>query len=1093
MRRNTWLATLLWGLCATGAHAALSAKALPDGGLALSDGAPLGTLRVMAWDRDWNYANALSGVSGQVPGTLRGTLKLPGKCVGEVTVALDVTARADGCQIDLSARFSQATLVNTLALQLDVPLARLQGRQIRACPRGEAVSVGADPFGTTFSAAGIAAGIAPEQVLLLTPNGRPVMLQDNRRFGAETASFRFVLASGQVKAGQRVRQLLGLQLCGAAEADARSRDLMPETNYDTSRPALLVAPEGTLTLMGPARTVLARAELAVHGRGWALRRQTEGDVPDGALTRESRTFAGHLSVPGTEPRHIEYAETVRGTAGGFAADYRLTRAEASAVNSLHLSWHLPIAPLLGRSVELVGERTQTVALPEKHGELHLARQVCREVRLWPERPDGLVIRLDPATPVLVQDNRRFGMDELEVRFELAGDMDRDLPAGEVALTLDVRLTTPPQVLLAAEMVQQRTNTDGWFAYPLPWDSCPVDVSFLNDGPAGQHGFLTCRDGRFVFADGTPARFWGTCFSAGENFPTHEQSEKIARRLARFGVNIVRTHHADADWAQPNLFAFGGKSTGNTTTFMPESLDRFDYLIACLKREGIYIYLDQLVNRQFTAADGVDVPDQLERAGKPYSNFDPQLIAVQQKFSRALLTHVNPYTKLAYKDEPAVALLEFANENDLMTQPVTLEPYRSRLEVRYRAWAAGKGYAVPPGKVSFGLREPHITEFLVAVQRDYYELMTRFMHDLGVKIPLTGSNWSINAGLLAALEPMPYTDSHAYHDHPSGNRFTNRPAIGSRSNMTAWLSFNRVTGKPFFVSEWDTPWPNEWRAELPLWLAAVASLQDWGGLTVYTYRHTAEVPCTWLSGAFETFNDPCRFGLFPAAALIYRRGDVSAARERVVVDIPRDRALGQSSPGPWHTPALELTPEVHRTEVALGGTRGVDYAKRVVTDERQVVSDTGQVRRRLGPDGYGSIDTPLTQAAYGHLAAAGELKLGDVTLRVTTPFAAVAVSSLSPTPLRSAERILVTAVARAENTGFAYTAERTGTAAKGTGPILTEPVRGTLALRSNRRTWRAVPVRADGSHGEPVPLVAANGQVTLELGRSATIYWLLEAQ
>ena len=36
----------------------------------------------------------------------------------------------------------------------------------------------------------------------------------------------------------------------------------------------------------------------------------------------------------------------------------------------------------------------------------------------------------------------------------------------------------------------------------------LDMSFLLDGPAGKHGFLKVKGERFVFEDGTHARFWG---------------------------------------------------------------------------------------------------------------------------------------------------------------------------------------------------------------------------------------------------------------------------------------------------------------------------------------------------------------------------------------------------------------------------------------------------------------------------------------------------------------------------------------------------------------------------------------------------------
>jgi len=57
----------------------------------------------------------------------------------------------------------------------------------------------------------------------------------------------------------------------------------------------------------------------------------------------------------------------------------------------------------------------------------------------------------------------------------------------------------------------------------------------------------------VFEDGVEAKFWGTCFNSAANFPPHDYSEKVARRLAKFGINIVRTHQLDAEWSTPNIF------------------------------------------------------------------------------------------------------------------------------------------------------------------------------------------------------------------------------------------------------------------------------------------------------------------------------------------------------------------------------------------------------------------------------------------------------------------------------------------------------------------------------------------------------------
>src|SRR5689334_981138 len=62
-------------------------------------------------------------------------------------------------------------------------------------------------------------------------------------------------------------------------------------------------------------------------------------------------------------------------------------------------------------------------------------------------------------------------------------------------------------------------------------------------PAGSNGPVIVKGGHFFTGD-KRIRFWGVniCFSGA--FPTHEQADATARRLAHFGINCVRFHHMD---------------------------------------------------------------------------------------------------------------------------------------------------------------------------------------------------------------------------------------------------------------------------------------------------------------------------------------------------------------------------------------------------------------------------------------------------------------------------------------------------------------------------------------------------------------------
>ena len=180
-----------------------------------------------------------------------------------------------------------------------------------------------------------------------------------------------------------------------------------------------------------------------------------------------------------------------------------------------------------------------------------------------------------------------------------------------------------------------------------------------------------------------------------------------------------------------------------------SMDRLDYLIYCLKQEGIYVYMDLLTYRRFKSGDGVRLAEKLDNAAKPYSTFDRRLIELQKKFNHDFWTHYNPYTRLNYKDDPVIVLTEVTNENDLFTQRVVLEPYRSELEKIYRDWATGKKIKIAREKIEFNRDDENIRLFFIEMQKRYYAEMIAHMRETGVKIPIAGTNWSRNAAHLSA--------------------------------------------------------------------------------------------------------------------------------------------------------------------------------------------------------------------------------------------------------------------------------------------------------------------------------------------------------
>ena len=146
------------------------------------------------------------------------------------------------------------------------------------------------------------------------------------------------------------------------------------------------------------------------------------------------------------------------------------------------------------------------------------------------------------------------------------------------------------------------------------------------------------------------------------------------------------------------------------------------------------------------------------------------------------------------------------------------------------------------KIDFTKTDKTILEFFIKVTKDYYAEMINHMRETGVRIPITGTNWTRGIAHLTCQIGTDYTDSHAYTSgggdwRDGSGKFGNQPNVGSTNNMLPGLAFNRVTGKPFFVSEWDNPWPNEWRAESSLLVSAAGALQGWSGFAIHTYRYS----------------------------------------------------------------------------------------------------------------------------------------------------------------------------------------------------------------------------------------------------------------
>lgn len=205
-----------------------------------------------------------------------------------------------------------------------------------------------------------------------------------------------------------------------------------------------------------------------------------------------------------------------------------------------------------------------------------------------------------------------------------------------------------------------------FPFYLPADAPTEGVTslaFLNDQPAEQP--VTVRDGHFA-AGGTRIRFWGAILIGADCFPGQAEAPGLARRLASRGFNLARMHLFDGYYAPQGIF---DPAHPGELRIHPEQLDRFDFLVAELKKAGLYVELPvhgwHWRNIQASAqVPGVDL-QKLAPFSSGVPLWNESFVAGEKRFAREFLGHRNPYTGATYAEEPAVAALEIINENGIL--------------------------------------------------------------------------------------------------------------------------------------------------------------------------------------------------------------------------------------------------------------------------------------------------------------------------------------------------------------------------------------------------------------------------------------------
>ncbi len=708
--------------------------------------------------------------------------------------------------------------------------------------------------------------------------------------------------------------------------------------------------------------------------------------------------------------------------------------------------------------------------------------------------------------------------------------------------------------LAAE---QEADTE-WFDF-RPASSGVVagsalDLRGLNERVAGERGRVRARDGRFVHEKtGDPVRFWAV------NGPPHgvsgEALKSCARMLAGRGVNLVRVHGSVFDEATGEL--------------KPDRVKHLAEVVAAMKEEGIYSHLSIYFPLWFKPKAGLSWLEGYDGTKHPFAAlmFHPGFQQQWESWWRAVLEAPLPGGGTLAK-EPALMGVEIQNEDSFFFWTFSAknlpEPQLRRLESQFGSWLTAKYGSLDKAVAAWGgvndardqltegrmgfrplwdmaqrktVRDQDTAAFLYETQAAFYRRGVQFFRDQGFDGLVTPSNWATaDPVVFGPLEKMSYTvgdfvDRHGYfgcrNQGPfsewslrDGNTYVDRSALRfDPEEPGKGLRFDHPAmdieygGKPSMISETTWTRPNRYRSEAPLFYAVYGALQDTDAI-VHFALDGAEwrvKPQFWMQP--WTLMAPSQIGQFPAAALIYRLGLVSAGE--VLADVVLDpskllRLEGTPMPqeaafdelrmkdvpvGTEWKPGQRVDPLIHfagRTKVRFeptgsGTSRISDLSKWVDRKARTVVSSTGEVRLDYGA-GFMTFDAPRAQGASGNLGKAGRIRLGAVAIESDMDNLHVAAVALDGEPLVRSLRILLQVLSEEQNKGWRATQQNGVNRIESLGgePWQVRRMRGEVRLfRPDAAHIQVTTLDATGARGEVVGTAEA-----LKL-RPECLYYLLE--
>jgi hypothetical protein len=371
--------------------------------------------------------------------------------------------------------------------------------------------------------------------------------------------------------------------------------------------------------------------------------------------------------------------------------------------------------------------------------------------------------------------------------------------------------------------------------------------------------IVCRNGVLRYEDGGEVALWGVNLQTALSWEYNGRlkpsgvplkaealkriTEENLDQLELMETQVIRAHLLPADFTD-------GDGNLVDTVF----LDVLDHLIAQCRQRGIYVYLT-LVNDMETYYR----PDSF-MAGHQRQQwlFDGPFVDRMECYVQALLNHRNRYTGQAYRDEPAIALLEVINEPGYLDYPALVGDAKNAAYRRaFDRWCAARQI--------HEYQETHFTAYRYELIRGVVNRLAKAIRETGSRKPVVWNlNWpgmitghedvfqavadSTVDGVSFCLYPGQSDVPSHYWDHPtdlSGRNYL--PYLGrcyTDYDALRWLLGRRFAGKAKVTYEFET----FFNQSSYLYPAMARLLRALGSQMAMMWQYTLSPPARYCGGS-----------------------------------------------------------------------------------------------------------------------------------------------------------------------------------------------------------------------------------------------------